>query len=203
MLRWIKKKESATEMEMKNLAVFCGSSPGINSVYIEQAEKFGKELANKNKTLVYGGAQVGCMGALADASLDNGGNVIGVIPQKLKAVEIAHDQLTDLHVVSTMHERKSKMAELADGFVALPGGSGTLEEWFEVFTWSQLGYHAKPCGLLNVNHFFDPLINMLDHTIEQGFMNKSYREMIIVSSDPKELLEKMDCYTPNYAVKWT
>ncbi|MFD2211630.1 TIGR00730 family Rossman fold protein [Virgibacillus halophilus] len=190
-------------MEIKSLAVFCGSSKGLNSVYIEHAEKFGKELANNNKTLIYGGAQVGCMGALADASLHSGGNVIGVIPEKLKAVEIAHDRLTDLHVVNTMHERKSKMAELADAFVALPGGSGTLEEWFEVFTWSQLGYHAKPCGLLNVNNFFGPLINMLDHTIEQGFMNEKYREMIIVSSNPKELLEKMDCYTPNHVVKWT
>jgi|SRR5690625_420289 len=190
-------------MKIKNLAVFCGSSTGGDSAYIEYAERFGEELANKNKTLIYGGAQVGCMGALADASLDSGGNVIGVIPQKLKAVEIAHDQLTELHVVNTMHERKSKMAELADGFVALPGGAGTLEEWFEVFTWSQLGYHAKPCGLLNVNNFFDPLITMLDHTIEQGFMNNNYREMIIISSDPKELLEKMDSYSPSHAVKWT
>lgn len=190
-------------MEMNNLAVFCGSSSGTNRVYIDQAEKFGEELANHQKTLIYGGAQVGCMGALADASLSSGGKVIGVIPQKLKAVEIAHDKLTDLHVVSTMHERKSKMAALADGFVALPGGSGTLEEWFEVFTWSQLGYHTKPCGLLNVNHFFDPLINLLDHTIEQGFMNKSYRDMIMVSSDPKELLEKMANYTPSYTSKWT
>src|SRR5699024_7011744 len=112
-------------------------------------------------------------------------------------------QLTDLYVVETMHERKSKMADLADGFVALPGGSGTLEEWFEVFTWSQLGYHGKPCGLLNVNHFFDPLIDLLNHTIEQGFMNESYREMIIVSADPKELLEKMADYTPTYAAKWS
>ena len=190
-------------MEIKNLAVFCGSSSGINSIYIEHAEEFGRELAKNNKTLIYGGAQVGCMGALADASLHGGGNVIGVIPQKLRDVEIAHDRLTELHVVNTMHERKSKMAELADGFVALPGGAGTLEEWFEVFTWSQLGYHEKPCGLLNVNNFFDPLINMLDHTIEQGFMNKNYREMIIVSSNPKELLEKMDSYTSNHAVKWT
>ncbi|MEI3609389.1 TIGR00730 family Rossman fold protein [Pseudogracilibacillus sp. SO10305] len=190
-------------MTVESLAVFCGSSTGLKRVYMEQAENFGKELANKNKTLIYGGAQVGCMGALADASLNSGGNVVGMIPQKLKAVEIAHDQLTALHVVDTMHERKSKMAELADGFVALPGGSGTLEEWFEVFTWSQLGYHEKPCGLLNVNNFFDPLMRMLNHTIEQGFMNKSYRDMIIVSSDPKELIEKMDCYTPNFALKWT
>ncbi|MGN7408661.1 TIGR00730 family Rossman fold protein [Sporosarcina sp. SAFN-010] len=190
-------------MEIKSLAVFCGSSTGIDSGFIEHAEKFGEELANNNKTLIYGGAQVGCMGALADATLHSRGKVIGVIPRKLKAVEIAHDQLTELHVVNTMHERKSKMAELADGFVALPGGAGTLEEWFEVFTWSQLGYHAKPCGLLNVNNFFDPLISMIDHTIEQGFMNKNYREMIIISSDPKELLEKMDSYSPSYAVKWT
>ncbi len=190
-------------MEFKNLAVFCGSSSGIGSVYIEQAEEFGRVLAKDNKTIIYGGAQVGCMGALADGSLNNGGNVIGVIPQKLKDVEIAHDKLTKLHVVKTMHERKSKMEELADGFVALPGGAGTLEEWFEIFTWAQLGYHAKPCGLLNVDNYFDPLIKMLDHTIEQGFMDKSYREMIIVSSNPEELLEKMGNYTPNNEVKWT
>src|SRR5699024_1489298 len=191
------------EMEMNNIAVFCGSSTGANRVYMEYAEKFGKALANNNQRLVYGGAQVGCMGALADATLQNGGKVTGVSQQKLKEVEIAHDQLTDLYVVETMHERKSKMADLADGFVALPGGSGTLEEWFEVFTWSQLGYHGKPCGLLNVNHFFDPLIDLLNHTIEQGFMNESYREMIIVSADPKELLEKMADYTPTYVAKWS
>ena len=164
-------------------------------------KKFGKELAIKDKTLIYGGARVGCMGALADASLHNGGNVIGVIPKKLKAVEIAHDQLTELHVVDTMHERKSKMAELADGFIFLPGGSGTLEEWFEVFTWSQLGYHKKPCGILNVNNFFDPLISMLNHTIKEGFMNKNYLEMVFVSSDPKKLLHKMDFYSPSHSIK--
>ncbi|MBY7142439.1 TIGR00730 family Rossman fold protein [Virgibacillus sp. NKC19-3] len=190
-------------MEIKNLTVFCGSSAGTDDIYIENAETFGEALANKNKTLIYGGAQVGCMGALANTSLHHGGSVVGVIPQKLKNVEIAHEQLTQLHVVETMHERKSKMADLADGFVALPGGAGTLEEWFEVFTWAQLGYHAKPCGLLNVNHFFDPLIAMLDHTIEQGFMNEDYRQMLLIDSDPNALLEKMDAYTPNYAVKWT
>ncbi len=190
-------------MEVKNLAVFCGSSAGADNIYIENAEKLGEELANRNKTLIYGGAQVGCMGALANTTLDNGGKVVGVIPQKLKDVEIAHEQLTELHVVQTMHERKSKMADLADGFVALPGGAGTLEEWFEVFTWSQLGYHAKPCGLLNVNNFYDPLISMLEHTIKEGFMNEKYREMILISSDPKELLEKMETYRPSHAVKWT
>lgn len=190
-------------MKIKNLAVFCGSSTGTRSVYIENAEKLGKELANTNRTLIYGGAQVGCMGALADMSLYYGGSVVGVIPKRLKDVEIAHEQLTELHVVETMHERKAKMAELADGFVALPGGAGTLEEWFEVFTWSQLGYHAKPCGLLNVNGFFNPLIEMLDYTIEEGFMNESYREMILIASDPKELLDKMDTYNQSYKVKWT
>lgn len=185
-------------MEINNLAVFCGSRTGTDRVYIENAEGFGKELGNKNKTLIYGGSRVGCMGALADASLHNGGRVVGVIPKKLKDVEIAHEQLTELHVVDTMHERKSKMADLADGFVALPGGFGTLEEWFEMFTWSNLGYHVKPCGLLNVNGFFNPLIAMLDHTIEQGFMNKNHREMILVASDPKELLQKMNAYSPSY-----
>lgn len=190
-------------MKINNLAVFCGSSTGTDGIYIEYAEKLGEELAQRNRTLIYGGAKVGCMGALADTSLTHGGRVVGVIPKKLKNVEIAHDQLTELHIVETMHERKSKMADLADGFVALPGGAGTLEEWFEVFTWAQLGYHAKPCGLLNVNGFFDPLIAMLDHTITQGFMNKIYRDMIIIASDPKTLLEKMDAYHPNYATKWT
>lgn len=188
---------------MENVAVFCGSSSGTDPIYLECAKKFGEALAKNNKTLIYGGAQVGCMGAIADASLHHKGDVVGVIPQKLKAVEIAHNQLTELYVVDTMHERKAKMAELADGFVALPGGAGTLEEWFEVFTWSQLGYHDKPCGLLNVHHFFDPLIAMLDHTIEQGFMNKNYREMIIISQDPEELIEKMDAYRPVHAIKWT
>src|SRR5699024_402602 len=156
-----------------------------------------------NRTLAYGGAQVGCMDALANTSLNNGEKVEGVIRQKLKNVEITHDHLTEHHVINTMHERKAKMTEMIEGFIALHGGAGTLEEWFEVFTWSQLGYHAKPCGLLNVNNFFDPLIAMLDHTIKEGFMNEDYREMIIISSDPKELLEKMDSYTPSYAVKWS
>lgn len=187
---------------MNNLAVFCGSSTGKNDIYIEYAKKLGEELAKRNKTLIYGGAQVGCMGALANTSLENGGKVIGVIPQKLKDVEIAHEQLTELYVVNTMHERKSKMADLANGFIALPGGSGTLEEWFEVFTWSQLGYHQKPCALLNVNNFFDPLIEMLQHTIQEGFMNESYQDIILISSDPKELLDMIDQYEPSHAVKW-
>src|SRR5699024_12775979 len=129
---------------------------------------------------------------LANTSLNNGGKVVGVIPQKLKNVEIAHDHLTELHVVNTMHERKAKMAEMAEGFIALPGGAGTLEEWFEVFTWSQLGYHAKQCGLLNVNNLFDQLIAMLDHTIKEGFMIEDNLKMIIISSVYIELMVNMD-----------
>lgn len=189
-------------MKRESFAIFCGSSAGTNPIYIEVAEEIGKELAVRGKTLVYGGAQVGCMGAVANAALRKDGEVIGVIPQKLKDVEIAHHHLTKLHIVETMHERKAKMADLADGFIALPGGAGTLEEWFEVFTWAQIGYHEKPCGLLNVNHFFDPLIKMIDHTIQEGFMNEAYREMIIISSDPKELLDKIDAYQPIHPVKW-
>src|SRR5699024_5625442 len=129
--------------------------------------------------------------------------ILNKINKKKKNNKINNKKLTEHQVVNTMHERKAKMAEMAEGFIALPGGAGTLEEWSEVFTWSQLGYHAKPCRLLNVNNFFDPLIAMLDHTIKQGFTNDDYREMIMISSDPKALLEKMDSYTPSYAVKWS
>ncbi|MBR7796125.1 MAG: TIGR00730 family Rossman fold protein [Bacillota bacterium] len=187
---------------MKRIAVFCGSSAGQDSVYIENAKQLGEAMAANNKTLVYGGAQVGCMGAVANAVLDQGGQAIGVIPQKLMDVEIAHEHLTELHVVETMHERKAKMADLADGFVALPGGAGTLEEWFEVFTWAQLGYHDKPIALLNVNGFYDPLIQMLDHTIDEGFMKKEYRDMIIVAEEPAALIDKMNRYEASYVVKW-
>lgn len=189
-------------MKVKNIAVFCGSSVGKDSIYLHNAKKLGEELALSNRTLVYGGAQVGCMGALADACLQKNGEVVGVIPKKLKDVEIAHEQLTELYVVETMHERKAKMADLANGFIALPGGAGTLEEWFEVFTWAQLGYHQKPCGLLNVNGFFDPLISMLDHTINEGFMNRKFSDLIIIDSDPKKLLNKMERFTPLLKAKW-
>src|SRR5699024_9107757 len=131
------------------------SSAGTHPTYVEYAKEMGEYLAHSNRTLIYGGAQVGCMGALANATLEQNGDVIGAMPQTLKDVEIAHEQLTELHIVARMDERKAKMAELADGFVALPGGAGTLEEWFEVLTWSQLGYHTKPCGLSNVNGFFN------------------------------------------------
>lgn len=189
-------------MTIKNIAVFCGSSTGSDPVYMEMAGRLGRKLAEENVTLIYGGAQVGCMGAVADACLQANGRVIGVIPEKLRDVEIAHRQLTELHVVKTMHERKARMSELADAFVALPGGPGTLEEWFEVFTWSMLGYHAKPCCLLNVNHFYDPLIAMLDHIIQQGFMKSSFRDRIIVASNVEDLLQSLYRYEPVHEVKW-
>lgn len=186
----------------KSIAVFCGSSKGSDPSFIEAAEQFGTTLAKQGRTLVYGGAQVGCMGAIADQVLALEGHVIGVIPQKLKRVEVAHQKLTELITVETMHERKAKMAELSDAFVALPGGAGTLEEWFEVFTWAQLGYHQKPCAILNVNGFFDPLLEMIDHTIDKGFMNPAYKDLILVSSDPEEMLEKLDHYQADYISKW-
>jgi len=190
-------------MPIKNIAVFCGSSTGIDPVYIESAKRLGRKIAEENLTLIYGGARVGCMGAVADACLQANGNVIGVIPEKLRDVEIAHNHLTELHVVKTMHERKALMSELADAFVALPGGVGTLEEWFEVFTWAQLGYHEKPCCLLNVDHYFDPLISMLDHIIKQGFMKSSYRDMIIVKTDVDDLFQSIYRYSPKHDVKWS
>lgn len=185
----------------KNIAVFCGSSRGNDPIYMEQAAQLGKALAQQGRTLVYGGAQVGCMGTLADHALEGKGKVIGVIPESLKAVEIAHSSLDTLHVVDTMHQRKAKMAELADAFIALPGGAGTLEEFFEIFTWSQLDLHDKPFGILNVNGFFNPLMQMLDHTIEHGFMNQKYKEQIICS-ESLTILDEIDAYEKVTINKW-
>lgn len=181
---------------MKGIAVFCGSSAGASSVYIEKAKEFGKELAKRDITLVYGGASVGVMGAVADAVLDEGGQVIGIMPTFLEQREISHKRLSKLIVVDSMHERKAKMAELADGFVALPGGPGTLEEFFEIFTWAQLGLHQKPCGLLNINHYFDPLVELFNHMKKEEFLHKKYQSMALIDVDPSRLLEKFDSYEP-------
>lgn len=181
---------------MKNIAVFCGSSDGASNVYIEKAKKLGKELAKREITLVYGGASVGVMGAVADAVLDAGGQVIGIMPHFLEQREISHKRLSKLIVVDSMHDRKAKMAELADGFIALPGGPGTLEEFFEIFTWAQLGLHQKPCGLLNVNHYFDPLIELFNHMTKEEFLHEKYRSMALVDVEPNQLLEKFDSYKP-------
>ncbi|BAU28580.1 hypothetical protein DFP93_105188 [Aneurinibacillus soli] len=180
---------------MKRLAVFCGSSNGASEAYKEGAILLGKELAKQGITLVYGGASVGIMGTLADTVLESGGQVIGVIPTLLEEREISHRNLTELIVVNSMHERKHKMVDLADGFIALPGGPGTLEEFFEVFTWAQLGLHQKPCGILNINHYYDLIISFFDHMNEQQFLQDKYRSMALVDSNPERLLEKFKAYT--------
>ncbi|WP_225999260.1 TIGR00730 family Rossman fold protein [Paenibacillus sp. BJ-4] len=179
---------------MEKLAVFCGSSNGASDVYIEGAKKLGKELAKRNIVLVYGGASVGVMGAVADSVLEEGGYVIGVMPSFLENREISHKNLSELIIVDSMHERKAKMADLADGFIALPGGPGTLEEFFEIFTWAQLGLHNKPCGLLNINHYYDPLIALFNHMSEEQFLHEKYRNMALVDSEPKGILDKFKIY---------
>ena len=175
---------------MKSIAVFCGSSEGASSDYREGAIRLGHELARRRITLIYGGANVGLMGAVADAVLERGGKVIGVLPYFLRDREIAHHGLTELIMVDSMHERKAKMAELADGFIALPGGPGTLEEYFEVFTWGQLGLHRKPCGLFNIRHYFDPLLAMFDTMERERFMKPEYRAMVITDDTPEGILDQ-------------
>lgn len=181
---------------MKSIAIFCGSSDGASPVYKESAGALGRELAERNMTLVYGGASVGLMGVVADAVLAQGGKVIGVLPRFLQSREIAHKGLTELIVVDSMHERKARMAELADGFIALPGGPGTLEEYFEIFTWGQLGLHEKPCGLLNIQHYYDPLIALFDQMAREKFMQEKYRSMVITDTTPQGILKQFSAYSP-------
>jgi uncharacterized protein (TIGR00730 family) len=178
------------------IAVFCGSSLGRSEQYVAAARAVGRTLAGRDVGLVYGGAAVGTMGALADAALDAGGEVIGVIPQQLVDHEIAHRGVSDLHVVADMHERKARMAALADGFIGLPGGAGTLEEFFEIWTWAQLGLHGKPLGLLDVDGFFQPLLRFIDHMVGEEFMSATYRDMLIVADDPTVLLDRFTDYRP-------
>jgi len=188
---------------MKSVCVYCGSLSGNQIGYAESAEAFGWALVKANLSLVYGGAKTGLMGALADAVLAAGGNAIGVIPELLIDEGVGHLGLTELHVVADMHERKRKMADLADAFVALPGGIGTLEEFFEVFTWAQLGYHQKPVALLNVNRFYDPLLAMLQHTANEGFMEQFFIEMLQIDANPLVLLERLATYKPPIGNKWS
>ena len=173
------------------IGVFCGSAHGRSDAYTAAARQFGKSLASRGMRAVYGGASVGLMGVVADAILAEGGEVIGVIPGTLVDREIAHRQLTELRVVETMHERKAGMAALADAFVALPGGLGTLEELFEIWTWGQIGLHGKPYGLLNTAGYYDPLIEFLDHAVREGFVRQTQRSSLIVASDPEELLQRI------------
>ncbi len=186
----------------KRLCVFCGSSHGVNPVYAKAAKETGAELARRGIALVYGGGNVGLMGVLADAVLAGAGHVIGVIPEALMAREVGHRGLPDLRIVKTMHERKALMAELSDGFVALPGGFGTFEEFFEILTWAQLGLHSKPCGLLNVNGFYDPLLNLVDRAIDERFIKPRQRELIAVESDFGTLLDRMANQHVPHEPKW-
>jgi uncharacterized protein (TIGR00730 family) len=187
---------------MERLCVFSGSSPGARPDYTRAAEELGRALAARGIGLVYGGASVGLMGALADAMLDAGGDAVGVIPQALVDREIAHPGLSDLRIVGSMHERKALMAELADGFVALPGGMGTLEELFEVYTWTQLGLHSKPLGLLDVRSYYAKLVAFLDHAVEERFLTVEHREMLVVEERADALLEAFRRWRAPARTKW-
>lgn len=179
---------------MKSICVFCGSSPGARLEYASSARQLGKLLAERGFTLVYGGGNVGMMCQLANAVLENGGQVTGIIPEAIADMEVAHTGLSDLRVVDSMHTRKALMAELADGFIALPGGWGTLEEFVEVLTWAQLGFHAKPCGLLNVVGYYDSLLEFINQTADQQFIQPEHRELILVEENPAALLDRMTAY---------
>lgn len=187
---------------MKRITVFCGSSPGEEPVYMEQAYHVGQTLGKQNIELVYGGARVGLMGAVADGVLSEGGRVIGVLPKFLGSKEIAHSGLTELMMVNTMHERKLKMNELCDGFITLPGGFGTMEELFEVLTWGQLGLHHKPMGILNVKDFYTHLLKLSQHMVDHGFLRKINQDMILVSDSIDDLLHQMQVYQAPPAPQW-
>ncbi len=192
---------------MKRICVFCGSSAGHAPVYREAAVELGLTLAERGIELVYGGGSIGLMGVVADACMEAGGTVIGVIPESLVGREVAgkpvdHRALTRLEVVDSMHTRKARMAELADGFIALPGGFGTFEEFCEIITWAQLGFHSKPCGLLNVNGFFDQLLGLFDHAVVEGFLRRQNRELVLADTRPAGLLAAMAAYEPEPVTKW-
>jgi len=182
--------------------VFCGSNSGARDSYAIAARALGTAIARRGLWLVYGGAKVGLMGALADAALAAGGEVVGVIPGALIEREIAHPRLSELRQVSSMHERKALMADLSDGFIALPGGAGTLEETFEIWTWGQLGHHGKPVGILNVDGFFDALLTFLDHQASELFMRREHRDMLMAEIDPERLLDRLETYSPPAVEKW-
>ncbi len=185
-----------TDSRMKRICVFCGTNPGSRAAYGAAARQLGKVLAEQGIELVYGGASVGIMGELADSVHEHGGHVTGIIPQQLVEKEAAHTGIANLIVVASMHQRKSQMADLSDGFIALPGGIGTLEGLFEILTWAQLGIHAKPSGILNVEGYFDGLTGFLDHAVREGFLTQAHRDAVIVESDSVRLLQRMHAYTP-------
>src|SRR5215213_396591 len=186
-----------SDRQMNRICVFCGTNPGSRPEYGAAARRLGTVLAEQNIELVYGGASVGIMGELADAVHEHGGHVTGIIPQQLVQKEAAHTGIANLIVVASMHQRKSQMADMSDGFIALPGGIGTLEGFFEILTWAQLGIHAKPSGILNVEGYFDALTTFLDHAVKEGFLTPSHRGTIMVESDPRKLLERMRAFEPS------
>ena len=187
---------------INSICVYCGSSPGRRDAYASAAVSLAESLVSRNIRLVYGGAGIGLMGMVADRVLKLGGQAIGVIPKALAHKEVAHQYLTELHVTQSMHERKMLMAELSDGFIALPGGIGTLEELFEIWTWAQLGFHDKPCGLLNVDGYYDSLIDFLDHVRAEQFVKKHHYDMLMVETNPEMLLDRYVNYQPLAVEHW-
>ncbi len=187
---------------MNRICVFCGSNRGVREEYRAAAEAVGREVARRGIGLVYGGGNIGLMGVLADSTLAAGGEVIGVIPEALMARELGHQGVTELKVVHSMHERKALMAELSDGFIALPGGFGTLEEFCEILTWSQLGIHPKPCGLLNVNGYYGPLLAFFDGAVAEGFVRSEHRALVLEEEEPGPLLDRMMRFRPPQVHKW-
>ncbi|HEX4589366.1 MAG TPA: TIGR00730 family Rossman fold protein [Gemmataceae bacterium] len=187
---------------MRSVCVFCGSSLGSNPIYRQAAAALGREIAHRHLRLVYGGGNVGLMGVIADAALAIGGEVIGVIPRALGARELAHQGLTELIVVETMHDRKARMADLADGFIALPGGYGTFEEFCEVLTWTQLGIQAKPCALLNVNGYYDPLLALFDRAVAERFLKPKNRALVLTDTTAAGLLHRLAAWVPVPTEKW-
>lgn len=187
---------------MKNITVFCGSNSGFRTEYAEAAKNLARLFVQENIRLVYGGGNVGLMGIIADEVMSAGGEVIGIIPDSLDKKEVGHRGITELRVVSSMHERKALMAELTDGFIAMPGGIGTFEEFFEILTWAQLGFHEKPCAVLNIAGYYDGLLALCDTAVSEGFLRHAHRQLILEDSNPVFLLEKMKNFQPARLEKW-
>ena len=187
---------------MKSICVYCGSSTGSQPIYTTAAKRLGSSLVNHQLSLVYGGGNVGLMGVIADEVMALGGHVTGVIPQALMDKEVGHTTLSKLHIVRNMHERKALMAQLSDGFIAMPGGIGTLEELFEMFTWLQLGFHEKPLGLLNTQGFYDNLIVFLKQTVQDGFLKEEHLDLLIIESDPDIMIQRFKEFKPHHLTKW-
>lgn len=187
---------------MKNITVFCGSNSGFRTEYAEAAKNLARIFISDDIQLVYGGGNVGLMGIIADEVMRGGGRVVGIIPESLDQKEVGHRGITELRVVSSMHERKALMAEMADGFIAMPGGIGTFEEFFEILTWAQLGFHEKPCAILNIAGYYDGLLALCDTAVREGFLRPAHRALILEDSAPEALLEKMKSFSPVPVVKW-